>query len=55
MTFGDYEQKQFLPYIIRKLNKIAVKRFDVVWNTGTEQKVVKKVLSSVKELAHHFV
>ena len=32
-TFGDYAQKQFLPYILRKLNDDEVKRVDVVWDS----------------------
>ena len=32
-TFGDYVQKQFLPYIARKLNEETVMRVDVVWDT----------------------
>ena len=32
-TFGDYAQKQFLPYISRKLNDDGVKRVDVVWDS----------------------
>ncbi|KAJ8031728.1 hypothetical protein HOLleu_25018 [Holothuria leucospilota] len=32
-TFGDYAQKQFLPYIARKLNEETVMRVDVVWDT----------------------
>ena len=32
-TFGDYAQKQVLPYIARKLNEGTVMRVDVVWDT----------------------
>ncbi|XP_063958716.1 uncharacterized protein LOC135154779 [Lytechinus pictus] len=32
-TFGDYAEKQFLPYIARKLNEETVVRVDVVWDT----------------------
>lgn len=32
-TFGDYAQKQFLPYISRKLNDDGVKRVDVIWDS----------------------
>ena len=32
-TFGDYVQKQFLPYIAQKLNEEYVMRVDVVWDT----------------------
>ena len=32
-TFGDYAQKQVLPYVARKLNEGTVMRVDVVWDT----------------------
>ena len=32
-TFGDYVQKQFLPYTARKLDEEAVMHVDVVWDT----------------------
>ena len=32
-TFGDYLQKQFLPYIARKLDKETLMHVDVVWDT----------------------
>ena len=32
-TFGDYVQKQFLPYIARKLDEETVMCVDVVWDT----------------------
>ena len=32
-TFDDYVQKQFLPYIARKLDEETVMRVDVVWDT----------------------